>query len=110
VGGGIYHPHPPILKIRRHIAAHPEVLTRVLATALRATGGLADEDKLARPPKDSRRIRRSRRSERHFFGMIEISVAKRPARPRRHHRENFSDLHRSWRCASRRARRSDERA
>ena len=31
VGGGIYRPHPPILlKIRRHIAAHPDALSRLL--------------------------------------------------------------------------------
>jgi uncharacterized protein (TIGR02453 family) len=98
VGGGIYRPHPPILmKIRRHIAAHPEVLTRVLRDRrFKATyGGLADEDKLARPPKgfapDTPQIEAIK--NRHFFGIIEISVAKRPPRDLAGTiAKNFSDL------------------
>ncbi len=85
VGGGIYRPHPPILlKIRRHIAAHPEALTRMLRDRrFKATyGGLADEDKLARPPKgfapDTPHIDAIK--NRHFFGMIEVNIAKRPPR------------------------------
>lgn len=85
VGGGIYHPHPPILtRIRRDIAAHPEALTRVLRDRrFKATyGGLADEDKLSRPPKgfapDTPHIDAIK--NRHFFGMIELDVGKRPPR------------------------------
>jgi uncharacterized protein (TIGR02453 family) len=84
-GGGIYRPHPPILQaIRRHIAAHPEALSRVLRDRrFKATfGGLADEDALVRPPKgfaaDLPHIDAIR--QRHFFAMVEVDVAKRPPR------------------------------
>jgi uncharacterized protein (TIGR02453 family) len=84
-GGGIYRPHPPILqKIRRHIAAHPEALARVLRDRrFNATyGGLADEDALSRPPKgfaaDTPYIDAIK--QRHYFGMVEVNVGRRPPR------------------------------
>jgi uncharacterized protein (DUF2461 family) len=54
-GGGIYNPDPAILgRFRRYIAKKPGALTRVLREPrFRKTyGGLAEEDTLARPPKD----------------------------------------------------------
>lgn len=82
-GGGIYNPHPPILlSIRRHIAAHPRALTRVLREPgfKRTYGGLAEEEALARPPKgfsadlphiDAIKLK-------HFFGIVEVDLKKHP--------------------------------
>jgi uncharacterized protein (TIGR02453 family) len=84
-GGGIYRPHPSmLLRIRRHIAAHPETLTRVLRDARfkRTYGGLAPEESLARPPKgfaadlphiDAIKLK-------HFFGIVETNLAHHPSR------------------------------
>jgi uncharacterized protein (TIGR02453 family) len=84
-GGGVYRPDPAtLLKIRRHIAAHPEALTRLLRTPRfkRTYGGLADEEALARPPKgfaadlphiDAIKLK-------HFFGIIEIDLKKHPSK------------------------------
>jgi uncharacterized protein (TIGR02453 family) len=84
-GGGIYRPHPPILlKIRRHIAARPEALTRVLRDRrFKATyGGLAEEDALLRPPKgfaaDAPHIDAIR--QRHYFAIVETNLARSPPR------------------------------
>lgn len=84
-GGGIYRPHPPILqRIRRHIAAHPEALSRVLRDRrFKATyGGLAEEDALKRPPKgfaaDLPHIDAIR--QRHFFGGVEVDLRRHPPR------------------------------
>ena len=86
VGGGIYRPHPPILlRIRRHIAAKPEALSRVLRDRrFKATyGGFEDEDSLARPPKgfapDTPLIDAIK--NRHFFGGAEINLVKRKHPP-----------------------------
>ncbi|MEP7181212.1 MAG: DUF2461 domain-containing protein [Betaproteobacteria bacterium] len=80
-GGGIYRPDPAILlRIRRHIAAHPELLTRLLRNPRfkRTYGGLTDEDRLARPPKgfaaDTPHIEAIR--NRHFFGIVEVDLLK----------------------------------
>jgi uncharacterized protein (TIGR02453 family) len=82
-GGGIYNPHPPILlAIRRHIATHPQALTRVLREPgfKKTYGGLAEEEALARPPKgfsadlphiDAIKLK-------HFFGIVEVDLKKRP--------------------------------
>ena len=82
-GGGIYRPDPAtLLKIRRHIAAHPEALTRLLRTpSFKGTyGGLAEEESLARPPKgfaadlphmDAIKLK-------HFFGIVEVDLRKHP--------------------------------
>lgn len=80
-GGGIYNPHPPILlAIRRHIAAHPQALTRVLRDPgfKKTYGGLAEEEALARSPKgfsadlphiDAIKLK-------HFFGIVEVDLKK----------------------------------
>jgi uncharacterized protein (TIGR02453 family) len=84
-GGGIYRPPPPtLLRIRRHIAERPDALTRVLRDAAFAKryGGLAHEDALARPPRgfaaDTPHIEAIK--QRHYFGMVEIDLKKRPPR------------------------------
>ena len=82
-GGGIHAPDKTILhNIRRSIAVHPEGLTKALKHPRfrKAYGGLNDEDALVRPPKgfagdlpyiDAIRMK-------HFFGIVEIDVKKRP--------------------------------
>ena len=82
-GGGIYRPQPAMLvNIRRHIAARPASLTRMLREPrfARTYGGLSDEDALKRPPKgyaaDMRHIEAIKL--RHYFGMIEVDLKKRP--------------------------------
>jgi uncharacterized protein (TIGR02453 family) len=82
-GGGIYRPEPPILaRIRRHIAAHPAALTRLLRNPRfhKTYGGFIDEDALARPPKgfsaDTPHIEMIKL--RHYFAMIEVNLKKRP--------------------------------
>jgi uncharacterized protein (TIGR02453 family) len=84
-GGGIYNPDPAILlRIRRHIAQHPAALTRVLREPRfkKTYGGLAEEDALARPPKgfaaDTPHIEAIKLK--HFFGLVEVDIAKRPPR------------------------------
>ena len=84
-GGGIYNPNPEILaRIRRYIASHPAALTRVLREPRfkKTYGGLAKEEALARPPKgfsaDMPHIDAIK--QRHFFGMVEVDVARRPPR------------------------------
>jgi uncharacterized protein (TIGR02453 family) len=83
VGGGIYRPEPEILKrVRRHIAAKPETLTRMLRHPhfRKSYDGFIDEDALARPPKgfsaDAPHIDAIKL--RHFFAMVEIDVKKHP--------------------------------
>ena len=83
VGGGIYRPEPPILaRIRRHIAARPASLTRLLRHPRfhKTYDGFIDEDALARPPKgfstDTPHIDAIKL--RHYFAMIEINLKKRP--------------------------------
>ena len=83
VGGGIYRPHPSILlRIRRHIASHPDAFSRLLRDPLfkQTYGGLAEEESLARPPKgfaaDLPHIEAIKLK--HFFGMVEIELTKRP--------------------------------
>lgn len=82
-GGGVYRPDPAtLLKIRRHIAAHPDALTRLLRTPrfTRTYGGLAPEEALARPPKgfaaDTPHIDAIKLK--HFFGIVEVDLTKHP--------------------------------
>ncbi len=84
-GGGIYNPDPStLLSVRRHIAARPQALTRVLRDpGFRKTyGGLADEEALARPPKgfgaDAPHIDAIKLK--HFFGIVEVDVKKRSSK------------------------------
>ncbi len=84
-GGGIYNPHPPILlAIRRHIAANPRALSRLLRDPrFKATyGGLAEEEALARPPKgfaaDLPHIEAIKLK--HFFGIVEVDLKKHPSK------------------------------
>ena len=82
-GGGIYNPDPPTLaRIRRHIAQHPALLTRVLREPRfkKVYGGLVQDDVLARPPKgfaaDTPHIEAIKL--RHYFAVIEVNILKRP--------------------------------
>jgi uncharacterized protein (TIGR02453 family) len=83
VGGGIYRPEPDILKrVRTYIAAHPQSLTKLMRNARfrRTYDGFIREDALIRPPKgfdvDTPQIETIKL--RHYFGMIEVSLNKRP--------------------------------
>ncbi len=82
-GGGIYNPDPIILaRIRRHIAKHPALLTRVLREPRfhKTYGGLVEDDALARPPKgfaaDTPHIDAIKL--RHYFAVIEANILARP--------------------------------
>jgi uncharacterized protein (TIGR02453 family) len=82
-GGGIYNPDPIILaRIRRHIAKHPALLTRVLREPRfhKTYGGLVEDDALARPPKgfaaDTPHIDAIKL--RHYFAVIEVNILARP--------------------------------
>ena len=82
-GGGIYRPEKMVLaNIRRHIADHPERLTKVLKGArFRKTyGGLTEEESLVNPPQgfaaDTPHIDVIRMK--HFFGIVEIDLRKHP--------------------------------
>jgi uncharacterized protein (TIGR02453 family) len=83
-GGGIYQPDRMILaNIRRSLADHPERLTKVYRNARfsKTYRTLAhEEDSLSRPPKgfaaDLKHIDAIRMK--HFFGIVEIDVRKRP--------------------------------
>ncbi|MBP8296273.1 MAG: DUF2461 domain-containing protein [Burkholderiales bacterium] len=82
-GGGVYQPDKLVLaNIRRHIAEHPEQLTKVFRNARfkKTYGGLAEEESLVNPPKgytaDTPHIDAIRMK--HFFGIVEIDVKKRP--------------------------------
>ncbi|MBK7472212.1 MAG: DUF2461 domain-containing protein [Betaproteobacteria bacterium] len=82
-GGGIYQPDKTVLaNIRRHIAEHPEQLTKVFRNARfkKTYGGLAEEESLVNPPKgytaDTPHIDAIRMK--HFFGIVELDVKKRP--------------------------------
>lgn len=97
-GGGIYRPQPPVLmRIRRHIAAHPDALSRVLRNPAfrKRYGGLAQEDALSRPPRgfDAALPHIDAIKLRHYFGIVEVDVKKRPPRdPARVIAEVFRDL------------------
>jgi uncharacterized protein (DUF2461 family) len=82
-GGGIYRPEPSILlRVRRHIAVHPEALSRVLRDSRfkQTYAGLAQEESLARPPRgfaaDLRHIEAIKLK--HFFGIVEVDLTKHP--------------------------------
>ncbi len=82
-GGGIYQPDKTILaSIRRHIAEHPEGLTKVLRhPRYRKTyQALAEEESLSRAPKgfapDLKHIDAIKMK--HFFGIVEIDVRRHP--------------------------------
>ena len=82
-GGGIYQPDKSVLaNIRRHIAAHPERLTQVFRNARfkKTYGGLAEEESLSRPPKgfDADTPHIDAIKMKHFFGIVEIDVRKKP--------------------------------
>ena len=98
-GGGIYQPDKTVLaNIRRHIATHPERLTRVFRNARfkKTYGGLAPEESLVNPPKgydaDTPHIDAIRMK--HFFGIVEIDVKKHPPKDLRATiAEMFRDVH-----------------
>jgi uncharacterized protein (TIGR02453 family) len=82
-GGGIYRPQPAMLaNIRRHIATKPASLTRLLREPrfAKTYGGLSREDALKRPPKgfDAYIPHIEAIKLRHYFGMIEVDVKRRP--------------------------------
>jgi uncharacterized protein (TIGR02453 family) len=83
VGGGIYRPEPAILmRIRRHIASKPGMLTTLLRNPrfAKTYGGLMEEDSLVRPPKgfsvDTPHIEAIKL--RHYFGLAEANLKRRP--------------------------------
>ena len=82
-GGGIYRPDKMVLaNIRRHIADHPERLTKVLRGARfkKTYGGLNEEESLVNPPKgftaDMKHIDIIKMK--HLFAIVEIDVKKHP--------------------------------
>ena len=98
-GGGIYQPDKTILNnIRRSIADHPEKLTRVLRNPRykKTYKALAEEESLSRPPKgfapDLKHIDAIKMK--HYFGIVEIDVKKKPPKNLRTHIESlFRDVH-----------------
>ena len=98
-GGGIYQPDKLILdNIRRRIAAHPERLTKVFRNARfkKTYGGLAEEESLSRPPKgfDADTPHIDAIKMKHFFGIVEIDVRKKPPKDlRKDIAALFRDVH-----------------
>ncbi len=81
LGGGLYQPDKDaIKKIRDHMVEHPRSLDKLLRNKkfMATYGGLADEDKMVRPPKtyDAGHRHIEAIKNRHFIGITEINLKK----------------------------------